>query len=252
MICLRVGEIVLLLSEDSSYITEVKEGKLHTKDGIFDLNELLKKRFGEKIKTHLGKEFSIVRPSFNDLLEKKARRGPQIIMPKDASLILAYTGISPGSFVVDVGTGSGFLAIFLANHVKPGKVVSYEKDRRMLKIAEKNVELFDLSDFIDIKNKDASKGISEKNVDLVTVDIKNPEKVIEHAYKSLKVGGWLVVYSPTIEEVISVTKKIKRLNFSYIKTVENIVREWQTERTTRPKTIGIMHTGFMTFARKVS
>jgi len=172
-------------------------------------------------------------------------------MPKDAALILAYTGISPGSFVVDIGTGSGFLAIFIANYIKPGKLVTYEKDKKMLKIVEKNIKISGLSEVIKIKNKDASKGISERNVDLVTIDVQNPEKIVKYAYKALKIGGWLVVYSPTIEEVIAVTRKIKELNFSYPKTVENIVREWQTERTTRPKTIGIMHTGFITFARKI-
>ena len=239
-----------MLSKDSSYLVELKKGKLHTKDGIFDLEEILNKNFGDKIKTHLKKEFTIVKPNLVDILGK-VRRGPQIVMPKDAALILAYTGISQRSFVVDVGTGSGFLAIFLANYIKPGKLVSYEKDKRMAKIAEENIRLSGLSKFIEIKNKDATKGISEKNVDLVTVDIQNPEKVVKQAYKALKLGGWLVVYSPTIEEVIAVVREIKKLNFSYIKTVENIVREWKTERTTRPKTMGIMHTGFLTFARKV-
>ncbi|MEM5829210.1 MAG: tRNA (adenine-N1)-methyltransferase [Candidatus Aenigmatarchaeota archaeon] len=248
---MKEGELVLLLSKNSSYLVEVGKGRFSTKDGIFDLNEILKKKIGDKIETHLKKEFRIVKPNLIDFLEKKAERGPQIIMPKDAASILALTGIEPGSFVVDVGTGSGFLAIFLANYIKPGKIVSYEKDERMVKIAKKNVESFGLSKFIRIKNKDASKGISEKNVDLVTVDIKNPEKIVKHAYKALKVGGWLAVYSPTVEEMIAATKKIRELNFSYIKTVENIVREWQTERTTRPKTMGVMHTGFITFARKI-
>ena len=81
--------------------------------------------------------------------------------------------------------------------------------------------------------------------------MKNAEKVIKHAYKALKAGGYLVVYSPYIEQVISVLKKIQKFNFCEIKTLENIVREWQFEKYTRPKTLGIMHTGFLTFARKV-
>ncbi|MEM7821658.1 MAG: tRNA (adenine-N1)-methyltransferase [Candidatus Aenigmatarchaeota archaeon] len=248
---MKQGELVLLLSEESSYLVEVRNEKLQTKDGVFDLNDILKKNYGDKIKTHIKKEFRIIKPNVIDFLEKKAERGPQIIMSKDAALILAHTGIAQKSLVVDVGIGSGFLAIFLANYIKPGKVVGYEKDKKMLKIAGKNIRLFGLSDFIKIKNKDASRGISEKNVDLVTVDIQNPERVVKHAYRALKVGGWLVVYSPTIEEVIKVSKEIRKLRFSYIKTVENIVREWKTERTTRPKTMGIMHTGFITFARKI-
>jgi len=248
---LREGELVLLVSKNTSYLTEVKRGKLHTADGIFNFDEILKKKFGGKIKTHLKKEFTIARPNICDILEKKIKRLPQIIMPKDVGLILAYTGISQGNYVIDIGTGSGFLAILLANYVMPGKVVTYEKDNKIVKVSKENIKMSGLSKFIKLKNKDATKGISEKNADVVTVDIQNPEKVVRHAYSSLRPGGYLVVYSPTIEEVIAVTKQIRKLNFSYINTVENIVREWQTERTTRPKTMGLMHTGFITFARKV-
>lgn len=240
----------LLISEDESYLVEISDKKFHTKSGVIDLGKI-EGRVGKKIKTHLGKEFSVIEPNFKDFLGRKAKRLAQIIMSKDAALILAYTGICQGSFVIDIGTGSGFLAMFLANYIKPGKVVTYENDKKSLKVASENIRLSGLSEFIKIKNKDAMKGISEKNADLVTVDIQHPEGVIEHAYKSLKVGGHLAVYSPTIEEVIAAAKEMRKLNFSYIKTVENIVREWQTERTTRPKTMGLMHTGFMTFARKM-
>ncbi|MBI4009958.1 MAG: tRNA (adenine-N1)-methyltransferase, partial [Candidatus Aenigmarchaeota archaeon] len=104
---------------------------------------------------------------------------------------------------------------------------------------------------VKLKEKDISKGINEKNVDMVTLDLQRPEKVIKHAYKSLKVGGWLVVYSPTMEEVIKVSKALKKY-FSDIKTVENIVREWKTERTTRPHNMGLVHTGWLIFARKLT
>lgn len=247
---MKEKELVLLLSKDGRYVTEVKKVKLHTKDGIFDLNSLKKKSFGDKIKTHLGKEFKITKPTITDLLDK-LKRLPQIIMPKDISLILAYTGISQGSLVVDAGTGSGFLSIFLANYIKPGKVVTYENDRRFVKVAKENIKNSGLSKFIRLKQKDITKGIDERNVDLVTLDMKNAEKVVKRAYNSLKVGGFLVVYSPYVEQVIDVTKEMEKKGFFNIKTVENIVREWQVEKYTRPKTVGLMHTGFLTFARKV-
>ena len=248
---MKKDELVLLVSKENSYLIELKGGKLHTRDGIFNLDEVLKKKFGDDIKTHLNKKFKIAKPNIADILEKKAKRLPQIIMPKDAALILAYTGISQGSLVIDVGTGSGYLSVFLANYVKPGKIVTYEKDKKISNVAKENIKLSGLSSFIKMRNKDATKGISERNADLVTVDIQNPEKVVNHAYRALRVGGHLVVYSPTMEEVMAVSKEVRKLNFSYINTVENIVREWQTERTTRPKTMGLMHTGFITFARKV-
>ncbi len=102
-----------------------------------------------------------------------------------------------------------------------------------------------------VKNKDILKGFSEKNLDLITLDMKDCEKVIPEAYKKLKKGGWLVVYSPHVEQVIDVMNEMKRSGFEDVKCVENTVREWQSNYGyTRPKTQGIMHTGWLTFGKK--
>ena len=181
---------------------------------------------------------------------KKAKRGPQVILPKDAGLIVSVTGCCPGWKVVDAGTGSGFLAIFLGN--LGCKIYTYEKEKRFYDIARKNIKNSGLKN-IKIKNSDITKGIKEKNVDMVTLDMKNPEKVLKHVYKSLKSGGWLVIYSMHIEQIQKVWKELKKYGFKETKILENLQREWQIEgRTfTRPKTHMLAHTGFLTFARKI-
>jgi tRNA (adenine57-N1/adenine58-N1)-methyltransferase len=247
---MKNGELILLISEKNSYLTEVKREKFHTKDGIFDLNELRKKRFGDEIRTHMNKKFTVVKPSIVDILERRAERLPQIIMPKDAALIISHTGIGPGSLVVDAGSGSAFLAIFLANYVKPGRVVTYEKNRGIAKVARANIRSSGLKN-IKLNCKDIRKGIVERNVDLVTLDMKDAEKVVRHAYRALKPGGWLAVYSPYIEQVKAVVKEIKKKSFCELKTVENIVRVWEVRKHTLPERSGILHTGWITFARKV-
>jgi|FaiFalDrversion3_1042247.scaffolds.fasta_scaffold00683_3 tRNA (adenine57-N1/adenine58-N1)-methyltransferase len=241
---------ILLLSKDESYLLTDTEKDFNVKSGLIKAKDLKNKKFGDKIKTHLGKEFYIVRPNILDVLNKKVKRSAQVILPKDVGLILAYTGIRPDSKVVDIGTGSGFLAIFIANFVSRGEVITYEKNKEFFKIAKENIKMSGLKN-IKIKLKDASKGIDEKNVDLITIDIQNPEKLVKKAYKSLKIGGYLVIYSPTIDELIKSIKALKKFSFSDMKIVENIVREWQAEKTIRPKTTGLMHTGFLIFARKI-
>jgi len=248
---MKKGTLVLLVRNGKSYLVEVGKGKLNLKEGNIDLSQLLKKNFGDEIKTHIGKKFSIVEPNLKDVLEKKVKRLPQIITPKDVALIMAYTGIGQGDKVVDAGTGSGYLAIILASHIKPGKVFTYENNKQFFNVAKKNIKLTGVEKFVKLKNVDATKGFKERNVDLVTLDLKNPEKIIPHAYISLKPGGWLAVYSPYVEQIRKVVKEIKKKNFSNVKIVENIVREWQVEEFTRPKTVGLMHTGFLTFARKM-
>lgn len=244
---IKLNDKVLLLGKDDSHLVTVSSKKFNTRSGVVELGKLAGKSYGSEMKTHIGKEFFLIKPTILDLFNRLTRTA-QVILPKDISLILAYTGMSPDSLVIDAGTGTGYLAIFLANYLPNGKVVTYEKNKQFVKIARENIKLSGLKN-LKLKRRDISKGIDEKNVDLVTLDLQHPEKIVKHAYKSLKVGGWLVVYSPTVEEVIRVIKGIKKY-FSEIKTTENIVREWQTERTTRPKTMGLMHTGWLLFARK--
>lgn len=246
---MKSGELVLLVGKDESYIIKASID-FHTKSGIVRKVDLLKKNFGQKIKTHIGKEFLILKPTILDLIDKKFRRGAQVILPKDVSLILAYTGIGNNSLVVDAGTGSGYTSIFLGNYLPNGRIVTYEKDKRFAEISKENIKISGLKN-IKSKYRDVSKGIQEKNVDLVNLDLQNPHKIIKHAYNSLRLGGWLTVYSPTVDELMMVSKEIRKFKFSDIKVVENIVREWQTERTIRPKTIGLMHTGFLIFSRKM-
>lgn len=246
---MKEKELVLLLGP-GTYLVKVGERKLNTEHGTIDLFELEEKKFGDKIKTHTGKEFMIVKPNVIDILMRRARRLPQIVTPKDASMILAYTGISPNSLIVDAGSGSGFLIIFLANYCRDGKIVTYEKRPEFCEVVRKNVELVGLKNVV-VKEKDVMKGIDEKNVDLFTLDMESAEKIIEKIFNVLKPGGWLVVYSPHIEQVISVRKKIDGLNFTQVKTVENIYREWRVGRHTLPEVSGVMHTGWLTFARKI-
>jgi len=181
---------------------------------------------------------------------KKCKRGAQIVTPKDASLILAYTGTPTDSMIVDAGSGSGFLAIFLAYYCPNGKVVTYEKRKEFAEIVRENIETTGLKN-IELKEKDVLDGIEEKNIDLVTLDMKFAEIIVANAYDNLKPKGWLAVYSPYIEQVKKVLDEIKKQDFKEVKTIENITREWRSEHGfTRPKTKAVVHTGWLTFAKK--
>lgn len=246
---IKKGSRVLLLGKTKSYFVEAK-GEFHCQFGKFDLESVVGKNYGCRVKSGLGEQFSVVEPKLNDFLAKGTRRLPQVVLPKDAALILAITGIDNESVVLDAGSGSGFLAMFLANYAK--KVYTYEKRKDFFSAARQNIKNSGLKN-ITIRNKDIKKG-KEKSTDLVTLDLENAESAVAHAYHSLKSGGWIAVFSPYIEQVTSVVKEIKKLDFSEPKIFENFQKEWQVqigkETHTRPKT-HTMHTGFLVFARKL-
>ncbi|MFQ6010511.1 MAG: tRNA (adenine-N1)-methyltransferase [Candidatus Aenigmatarchaeota archaeon] len=246
----KKGQLVFLVSRTKRYLVPA-EGKFSCKYGAIEMKKLVGKRFGTKVK--IGKEgFVVIEPSFLDMLFKKAVRGPQVILPKDAAVIAAETGCGKGWKVVDAGSGSGFLVLMLGN--VGCDVVSYEKNKDFLKVAKKNVKIMGVKN-VKIKERDVTKGIPDRNVSLVTLDLEKPEKVIKHAFRALKPGGWLAIFSLHTEQVTAVRKELKKYEMTSVKTVESLHREWQFQagkRTwTRPKTHMLGHTGFLTFARKL-
>ena len=226
-----------------------KDGRKYLKEETnVSLNEgnIKKVKLG-KNKTHSGKTVYAINPSFTDLI-RKIKRGPAIVLNKDIGLIITETGINKNSFAVDAGAGSGYLAASLANICK--KVVTYENRKEFFKIASKNFEFLKLKN-IKIKQKDIYKGISERNIDLITLDLMEPWKVLKYASKSLKLGGFLVCYLPTINQVSKLIKSIKE-PFMIVKTSELIERKWETNKMLRPESRMIGHTGFLVFIRKIS
>lgn len=226
------------------YLKDINQD-FHTTDGIITKKEL--KKTG-KLKTKSGEYFAF-NPSFADNY-RKIKRGPQIIVPKDIGYIIAETGINRDSFVLDAGTGSGALACFIAGIAK--KVVSYEIRDDFIKISKENKENLNLNN-LTIKKGDVYENISEKNVDVIILDVTEPWRAIKNVQKSLKIGGFLVVYSPQVTQIQSFMNEItKKEGFIHLKTVELIERYWKIEeKIARPRSEGIGHTGFMCFFRKI-
>lgn len=224
------------------------EGELHTDLGIIKLDELREKNFGDRISSHLGVEFIIQKPRAPDFF-KHAKRSGAPMMPKDIGVIISSTGLCSSDCVLDAGTGSGILAIYLGMIAK--KVVSYEIKEEFLELARKNIELAGL-DNIELRRGDIVEEIQalEEKFDAVTLDTIAAAQVIPHVPDVLYPGGFLAVYSPFFEQAKEIREAIVKTCPVEVRTVETIEREISfTERGTRPSTARVGHTGFITIAR---
>lgn len=179
---------------------------------------------------------------------KKIKRGPAIVLQKEVGMILANTNIDKNSKVLDAGAGCGVLAVNLARFVK--KVYSYDHRKEFLEIAKENAKKLGIKN-ITFREGDVFKEIKEKDLDLVTLDLKDSWKALGCCKKALKKDGEVVSYLPNITQVIEFVSKLGK-DFKLVKVLENIERSWIVEeKRCRPENVGIVHTGFLVFVRKV-
>jgi tRNA (adenine57-N1/adenine58-N1)-methyltransferase catalytic subunit len=239
---------ILMTTKGKKFFVKNTNNDYHCQYGFISAMDLKKAKSGTTVTTQKGAKLLVLDPQFIDLYQK-ITRGPQIIAQKDIGAIIAETAINKKSTVIDAGGGSGALSFFLTNICK--KVITYEIREDFTKILNKNKEFFGFKN-ITIKNQDIYDGISEKNVDLITLDLPEPWKVVCHAEKALKPGGFLVSYSPSIPQIADFVKAIsKSEKLIHLKTKEIIERMWEVDgRKVRPHTRMLGHTGFLTFCRK--
>ena len=253
----KIGEgdnILLYLDVRRTYMVKVETGKtFHTHKGYVKFDDLIGKDYGSFFKSSLGVDFVVLKPELTDYIMKSSRN-TQITYPKDAALIVMFSGIGPGSRVVESGTGTGALTTALAHYVKPsGKIYTYDIREEGQKTAEKNLRRFGLLDFVETKLKDVVTGIDERDVDAVVLDLAVPWLVVPQAYEALRPSGTIVSFSPTIDQVVKTVEALREHNFVCIETFECIMRGMQIERgKTRPQTLMTGHTGYITHARKVT
>lgn len=191
------------------------------------------------------------KPDFHlpPLLKKLKRGGPAITLPKDAGPIIAYAGLGKDSKVIELGSGSGFMTVQMANVAKV--VVSYEKRDEFLELARANVERAGL-DNVEFKHRDVLEGIDEDDGgwDFVFCDIAEADQTVEMAHKALRKDGYMAAHCLHSEQAKALHLALEP-RFSEVFTIENIVREYEVrDFGFRPKHFGLMHTAYLVIARK--
>ena len=238
----------VVVGKAARYFVADQTKPFSTLHGILQPSELAKPD-GSEIRSDNGKAFTILSPSFIDQY-KRMKRGPQAIPLKDIGVIMAECGVGPDTSAVDAGTGSGALACMLAHVCKT--VTTYDIDDEHLAVAAENKQRLKLTN-LTIRKGDFLNGVPETNADLVTLDLPAPWEAIDSARACLTIGGFLVSYSPSMTQAVDMAHALdSREEFVLLKTVEMMERAWEVDgRKVRPKNKAMIHSGFLTFARRI-
>ncbi|MEI6701077.1 MAG: tRNA (adenine-N1)-methyltransferase, partial [Actinomycetota bacterium] len=249
---LRDGERVLLVDgKDRRYLITLTAGRqFHTHSGILDHDSIIGAVEGSKIPGSTGRAFLVLRPTLTDVVLKMPR-GAQVIYPKDLGAILIAADLAPGQRVLEAGVGSGALSIAA---LRAGvSIIGYEIREDFAEVAKTNVYAMLGPDVpYDVKVRDVTEGIDERDLDRILLDMPEPDKVVPHAAVALRPGGIFMAYLPTINQTALVREALDAYGFGMAETVEILRRTWHIEgRSIRPDHRMVAHTGFLTFARRL-
>ena len=251
---IEAGTLILLhFDPRRQWLLRVEEGKqFHTHKGYIELSSMIGRPFGSGFKSSLGYMFWALRPTTHDLIMHSARK-TQIMYPKDIGLVILKLGLTSGNQVLEIGTGSGAMTVAAAKAVRPlGHVHTYEARQEFAEVAEKNFRRASVSEYVTVHHADAAAGVEGTDFDAAIIDVGDPWPVIPHVHRALAGGAPAASFSPTINQVEKTTATFREVGFTNINTIESFIREIRAETgKTRPATIMVGHTGYLTFAQKI-
>lgn len=245
--------VLLFHTPRKKWLTKVaQDKKFHTHLGIIDVSSIIGMEYGSAIRTTEGKLIFLMEPTIHDFIMKSERK-TQIVYPKDLGYIVARTGLKNGSKVLEVGTGSGALATFMASIVKPeGHIYSFDVNSEFMEMAKRNLEKAGMAKYVTMHQHDPHQGVDIRNVDVATVDLGDPWTVVDQVYDALKGGGAFVAICPTMNQIERTAAQLKKSGYADIDCVELMIRNIEArEGMTRPSMRMIGHTTYLVFARKV-
>ena len=186
----ELNSVFNLLSED--YL-KIPRSKILLADEI-DLNESNQNLFSsalERLKTHEPIQYVLGKTTFMDL-EFKVNSSVLIPRPETEELVrLMLKEDLDGKEILDIGTGSGCIAISLAKNLHNAKVSALDISKDALEVAKENAELNNVN--IEFIHADIFEYQSDKKYDVI---VSNPPYVLESEKMLMKQN--VLNYEPEI------------------------------------------------------
>ncbi|KAF5904212.1 tRNA (adenine(58)-N(1))-methyltransferase, mitochondrial, partial [Clarias magur] len=218
-----------------------KGSKLGSNSGFIAHDAIQGRHAGTVFRTSLGLPMLIRRPSLEEFT-LFMKRGPAIAYPKDASAMMMMMDVNQGDSVLESGSGSGAMSLFLSRAVgSSGSVLSvevradhhrravlnYERWRSSWKLRAgtewpENVQ-FHLGDLID-----AAPLLAGRSFNSVALDMVNPHLALPTVVPHLHTGGVCAIYQANITQIVDVMEGLRCSTLPLVceRIIEVQYRDW--------------------------
>ncbi len=253
------NSLIVIESQNNKFLTVIKsDDHFITNDGKISYNDI--KSVPSIVISSTGDKFNIYSPTYKEFV-LLMRRGPQIIYPKDIGSIIVDANITNRSTVLEIGTGSGALTLFLILILgKSGKILSIDFEKKNQYRAKKTIERY-ISTFAEefeynlelIQSEIINFSLNDipDKIDTIITDVPEPWEFFNNNRVENNIT-W-VSYLPSISQVEKLTNTLKNNNFKNIEIKENLERYWIIkDKILRPKNEMVGHTGFIVSSRYIS
>lgn len=254
---LAPGEMVLLVDDEGHrHLVRLREGEeFHHHRGRLRHEDLIGLAEGSVARSGTGRPFVIVRPRLLDYVFEMPRK-TGIVYPKDAAQIVMWADVRPGARVLESGLGSGALTLALLRALGgSGNLIGYEARADFIDLALRNVRAFarEVPGDLLVRERDVYEGIVDTDLDRVVLDLPEPWRVVPWLQGTLRPGGWLCTYNPSIVQAAQTVEALKEAGqFCQVETLEVLLRGWHVEgAAVRPEQQMVGHTGFITVGRMI-
>ncbi|XP_026210912.1 tRNA (adenine(58)-N(1))-methyltransferase, mitochondrial isoform X2 [Anabas testudineus] len=215
--------------------------RLESSWGIILHDSIAGQPAGQFLKTGRGVPIFIRRASLEDYV-LFMKRGPAIAYPKDAATMLMMMDVTEGDCVLESGSGSGAMSLFLSRAVgSKGRVLSVEVREDHHRRAVLNYKRWRTSwslrrgeewpDNVQFENTDlstASSLLAHQGFNAVALDLISPQLVLPTVIPHLHHGGVCAVYLANITQVIDLLEGLRCLALPLLceRIIEVPIREW--------------------------
>ncbi|XP_047467952.1 tRNA (adenine(58)-N(1))-methyltransferase, mitochondrial isoform X2 [Mugil cephalus] len=221
---------------------KLKEGeRLHSSWGFIQHNDIAGKPAGHFLKTNKAASIFVRRASLEEFV-LYMRRAPAIAYPKDASAMLMMMDVTEGDCVLESGSGSGAMTLFLSRAVgSKGSVLSVEVRADHLKRAVLNYNRWRTSwrvrrgeewpDNVQFHNADicaAPSLLAGRGFHAAALDMINPHLALPTVIPHLHLGAVCAVYLANITQVVDLLEGLRCSSLPVLceRIIEVPVRNW--------------------------